>query len=109
MRRASLPPARAGGRPPPPGLRRQSVRFARKNRDLRYPPAPPRRPQGRPALGGRGRKPIAELEIYRPGDEISASGRASTGIGDRMDPNGGRQLESAGVADQPRRRFSRKL
>ena len=55
---------------------------------------------------GEGEKPVAELEIYRPGDEISRSGPAGTGIGDRMDPNGGRQLESAGVADQPRCWFS---
>jgi hypothetical protein len=69
----------------------------------------------RPPQGGRkdvlhwaaeGEKPVAELEIYRPGDEFSASGPAGTGIGDRMDPNGGRGLESAGVADQPRRWFS---
>jgi hypothetical protein len=53
-----------------------------------------------------GEKPVAELEIYRPGDEISRSGPAGTGIGDRMDPNGGRQLESAGVADRPRCWFS---
>jgi hypothetical protein len=46
-----------------------------------------------------GEKPVAELEIYRPGDEISPSGPASIGIGDRMDPNGGRQLESARVID----------
>jgi hypothetical protein len=59
-------------------------------------------------LGGRkdilhwaaqGEKPVAELEIYRPGDEISPSGPASAEMADRMDPNGGRQLESAGVID----------
>jgi hypothetical protein len=43
-----------------------------------------------------GEKPVAELEIDRPGDEISPSGPAGTGIGERMDPNGGRRLESAG-------------
>jgi hypothetical protein len=31
-------------------------------------------------------KPIAELEIYRPGDEFSPSGRAAAEIATRMDP-----------------------
>jgi hypothetical protein len=33
-----------------------------------------------------GEKPVAELEIDRPGNEISPSGLASTGMGGRMDP-----------------------
>ena len=45
-----------------------------------------------------GEKPVAELEIDRPGDEISPSRRARTAIGDRMDPNGGRQLERAAIS-----------
>src|SRR6202030_1462670 len=37
-----------------------------------------------------GEKPVAELEIDRPGDEISPSRPARTAIGDRLDPNGAR-------------------
>ena len=43
--------------------------------------------------------PIAELEIYRPGDELSESGPALAELADRMDPNGARELETAGVID----------
>jgi hypothetical protein len=59
-------------------------------------------------LGGRkdilhwaaqGEKPVAELEIYRPGGELSASGSATADMADRMAPNGGRELEQAGVID----------
>ena len=42
---------------------------------------------------------IAELEIYRPGDELSESGPALAELADRMDPNGARELETAGVID----------
>ena len=61
----------------------------------------------RPPQGGRkdvlhwaaeGEKPVAELEIDRPGDEISPSRPARTAIGDRLDPNGGRQLERAAIS-----------
>jgi hypothetical protein len=46
-----------------------------------------------------GEKPVAELEIYRPGDELSESGPALADLADRMDPNGARELESAGIID----------
>lgn len=44
-------------------------------------------------------KPVAELEIYRPGDEESESGPALAELADRMDPNGARELEAAGIID----------
>jgi hypothetical protein len=46
-----------------------------------------------------GEKPVAELEIYRPGAELSPSGPAAAEIADRMDPGGGRELEMAGIID----------
>ena len=48
------------------------------------------------AAGG---KPTAELEIYRPGGESSQSGPAIAEIAGRMDPEGMRELEAAGVID----------
>ncbi len=45
----------------------------------------------------KGEKPVAELEIYRPGGELSQSGPAVAEIAARMDPEGGRELEAAGV------------
>src|SRR6202023_319688 len=44
-----------------------------------------------------GEKPVAELEIYRPGAEFNPSEPAD--IAARMDPKGGGELESAGVID----------
>jgi hypothetical protein len=44
-------------------------------------------------------KPVAELEIYRPGPEFDRSGPASADIVARMDPQGGRELEAAGIID----------
>jgi hypothetical protein len=46
-----------------------------------------------------GEKPAAELEIYRPGGELSQSGPAIAEIAARMDPVGMRELEAAGVID----------
>jgi hypothetical protein len=46
-----------------------------------------------------GEKPIAELEIYRPGDELSQSGPPIADIAGRMDPEGVRELQSAGIID----------
>jgi hypothetical protein len=46
-----------------------------------------------------GEKPVAELEIYRPGGEFRRSEPATAEMADRMDPNGGHELESAGVID----------
>ncbi|MEO6841116.1 MAG: hypothetical protein ABI192_10145 [Bradyrhizobium sp.] len=46
-----------------------------------------------------GEKPVAELEIYRPGGELTQSGPVIAEIADRMDPGGTRELESAGVID----------
>jgi hypothetical protein len=48
---------------------------------------------------GPGEKPIAELEIYRPGGELSRSEPAIAEIADRMDPGGARALETAGISD----------
>jgi hypothetical protein len=44
-------------------------------------------------------KPVAELEIYRLGNESSGSGPAIAEIAARMDPEGWRELETAGVID----------
>jgi hypothetical protein len=46
-----------------------------------------------------GTKPVAELEIYRPGDEFSPSVSAVTELAARIDPQSARELESAGVID----------
>ena len=46
-----------------------------------------------------GEKPVAELEIYRPGAEFDQSGPAIAEIAQRMDPEGGRELEAAGIID----------
>jgi hypothetical protein len=45
-----------------------------------------------------GEKPVAELEIHRPGGEFSRSG-AFAEIATPMEPAGGRELEAAGVID----------
>jgi len=45
-----------------------------------------------------GEKPVAELEIYRPGGEFSPLEPAAD-IAARMDPDGARELEAAGVID----------
>jgi hypothetical protein len=50
------------------------------------------------ANGKQGQKPVAELEIYRPGDESSESGPLAD-IAARMDPGGLRELEAAGIID----------
>jgi hypothetical protein len=42
-------------------------------------------------------KPVAELEIYRPGHEFSPSVSGIAEIAGRMDPGGGRELEAAGL------------
>lgn len=44
-------------------------------------------------------KPVAELEIYRPGSEFDHSGPAVAEIAARMDPDGMRELEAAGIID----------
>jgi hypothetical protein len=46
-----------------------------------------------------GEKPVAELEIYRPGSESAPSGAASSEFAAAMDPGSGRELEAAGVID----------
>jgi hypothetical protein len=45
------------------------------------------------------KKPIAELELYRPGGELNQSGPAIAEIAARMEPGGMRELEAAGVID----------
>jgi hypothetical protein len=45
------------------------------------------------------KKPVAELEIYRPGGELNQSGPAIAEIAARMDPGGMRELEAAGIID----------
>jgi len=49
--------------------------------------------------GPPGENPVAELEIYRPGGEFNASEPPDTEIAFRMDPDGRRDLEAAGVID----------
>jgi len=49
--------------------------------------------------GGADGKPVAELEIYRPGGEIKHEGPAIAEIAARMDPAGLRELEAAGLID----------
>jgi hypothetical protein len=46
-----------------------------------------------------GEKPIAEIEIYRPGRELSQAGPPVAEIAARMDPDGMRELQAAGVID----------
>jgi hypothetical protein len=46
-----------------------------------------------------GEKPIAEIEIYRPGRELSQTGPPIAEIAGRMDPDGMRELQAAGVID----------
>jgi hypothetical protein len=46
-----------------------------------------------------GEKPVAELEIYRSGGELTQSGAAIAEFADRMDPRGAHELEAAGVID----------
>lgn len=48
---------------------------------------------------GTGGTPVAELEIYRPGDEIDQVGSAAGYLAARMDPAGTREMEAAGVID----------
>ena len=50
--------------------------------------------------GPQDEKPVAELEIYRPGGELNPSEALSEAeIAARMDPGGARGLEPAGVVD----------
>jgi hypothetical protein len=44
-------------------------------------------------------RPIAEIEIYRPGRELSQTGPPIAEIAGRMDPDGLRELQAAGVID----------
>jgi hypothetical protein len=44
-------------------------------------------------------KPLAELEIYRPGGEPSRSGPPIADIAGRIDPDGSRELQAAGLID----------
>lgn len=48
---------------------------------------------------GIGGAPMAELEIYRPGEEADQVGSAAGYLAARMDPAGRRELEAAGLAD----------
>ena len=48
---------------------------------------------------GPDKTPLAELEIYRPGGELNQSGPAIAEIAARMDSEGMRELEAAGVID----------
>jgi hypothetical protein len=46
-----------------------------------------------------GDKTVTELEIYRPGGEVSRSGPPVADIATRMDPGGTRELQAAGLID----------
>src|SRR5207249_6138760 len=48
---------------------------------------------------GSGGTPVAELEIYRPGEESDQVGSAAGYLAARMDPAGARELEAAGIVD----------
>ena len=48
---------------------------------------------------GADKQPVAELEIYRPGGELSHVGPAIGEIAARMDPGGLREMEAAGLID----------
>lgn len=48
---------------------------------------------------GADKMPVAELEIYRPGAELNHTGPAIAEIAARMDPDGLRELEAAGLID----------
>ena len=48
---------------------------------------------------GQDGRPVAELEIYRPGDESDQVGSAAGYLAARMDPGGARELEAAGIID----------
>ncbi|WP_334371884.1 hypothetical protein [Bradyrhizobium sp. AZCC 1719] len=48
---------------------------------------------------GLGGTPVAELEIYRPGEEIDQVGSAAGYLAARLDPAGVRELEAAGIID----------
>ena len=48
---------------------------------------------------GADKRPVAELEIYRLGNEFNHSGPAIAAIAGRMDPDGMRELEAAGIID----------
>jgi hypothetical protein len=56
-------------------------------------------PQGTPQGTAQNEKPVAELEIYRPGGELSPSDATDAEIAARMDSGGSRGLEAAGVID----------
>ena len=49
--------------------------------------------------GTPGQRPVAELEIYRPGSELSHFGPPIAEIAGRMDPDGIRELQAAGLID----------
>ncbi|MEH2530901.1 hypothetical protein V1277_002722 [Bradyrhizobium sp. AZCC 1588] len=48
---------------------------------------------------GLGGTPVAELEIYRPGEEIDQVGSAAGYLAARLDPAGVRELDAAGIID----------
>ena len=48
---------------------------------------------------GADKKPVAQLEIYRPGAELNQTGPAIAEIAARMDPGGVRELEAAGLIE----------
>jgi hypothetical protein len=48
---------------------------------------------------GPGEKPAAELELYRPGSEAREAGPPIAEVATRMDPDGTRDIEAAGVID----------
>ena len=99
------PAAKAGwslAEPLASGLRRQPVRFARKNRDLRDFPASRGRPQGHHPLGpdasgrnaGRGTRNLPPRRRIRP---IRAGDRRSRRA--EWSLSGARELEAAGMID----------
>ena len=49
--------------------------------------------------GGADSKPVAELEIYRPAGELDQATPIATTTAARMDPDGAREIEAAGIID----------
>lgn len=49
--------------------------------------------------GAPGEKPVAEIELYRPGEELSAIGTPAAEVAARMDPTGVREVMGEGIID----------
>ncbi len=83
-----------------PAFAVSQLEFAGKTETYEILRHPERRPQGHHSLGrAPGEKPAAELEIYRPGGELSQSGARDAGYRRADEPRAASELEAAGVID----------